>query len=385
MIELFSCKQAFRMPRNQPFVLLMIAVFSSAANFSCAQAKKEVTVKIQHNDTTIYGYPIGWNGKQIALLRLDGQLSFVSATSSDAGEVVATDFRPYSPRQLKERLQKEFGKRYDVSITPHFVVVHPWGKREIWAEPFEEFYSRFEYYFSSQGLQLTKPRFPQIVIVLRSRSDFDRHMNKDDLKYDPSVAGYYSRRTNRMITYDPSQLLRVEKDSWLYSSSTVIHEAAHQSAFNYGVHNRFSPPPLWLSEGVAMLFEARGVHHAEKYPAIKDRLNSRRFLVLKEAYEKEKVAGKISQMLVDDRMFQTDTEFAYALAWGLSFYLAENQPKAYIEFLKRDSQRRDFKPYPPVDRLQDFANAFGADFEELEKGMKTFFLGDSDKKKEKDP
>lgn len=367
---------------------ILTALLLSLLAIPCYGQRQEVTVKIQHDDFTLYGLPIGWNGEKIALLRLDGQLSYIPAKTKNAGEIVATEFKPFSRQQLKGRLQKEFGKRYDVSITPNFVVVHPWGKRDIWADPFEEFSARFESYFQNKGITLEKSRFPQIVVVLRSRSDFDRHMNKDELEYDRNVGGYFSRLSNRMVTYDPLELIRVEKESWLYSSSTVIHESTHQSAFSFGLHNRFSPPPLWLSEGLAMLFEARGINQPETYQNQIDRVNARRFWDLKTHYEQEKASVGLDQLIAADQLFKTNTKLAYALAWGLSFYLSETQPEAYVQFLKHDGKRKDFTKYEAEGRLNDFSKSFGSDFDELEREMRLFLFGDEqdeDSKTSKSP
>lgn len=340
----------------------------------CFGQQAEVTVKFQNDNRTYYGLPLGWDGKQLALLRLDGRLSMLPANSGDTPEVVSKDFKPYSTTQLQTWLKKEFGKRYDVSTTPDFVVVHPWGKKEFWARPFEDFFQRFEYYFRSQGVTVSKSRFPLIVVVLRSRSDFDRYMDKDERIHNRHVAGYYSRKTNRIITFDPSQMLRTEKTSWLYESSTILHEAAHQSAFNLGLHNRFAPPPLWLAEGLAMLFEANGFNHSEKYTSQRERVNQKRYQVLRKYYAEKKAPFKLIDIIQDDAIFKSDPEQAYALAWAVTFYLVENNPDAYFDFLHHDAARKNFSTYPTNQRLKDFAEAFGPDIEQLEQSMKEFFL-----------
>ena len=53
------------------------------------------------------------------------------------------------------------------------------------------------------------------------------------------------------------------------NSATIIHEVTHQVAFNCGVHTRFNDVPRWVSEGLATMFEAKGVWNsiAQKEPS----------------------------------------------------------------------------------------------------------------------
>jgi len=306
---------------------------------------------------------MGWNGKELALLRLDGELRIISfeAKDKDRVEFVSKEFEPYVPSELKPRLKREFGDRYDISTTKNCVVVHPWGKPEYWADPFEKMIERFETYFDKHKIELKKSQFPFIVIVLRSRRDFDRYMHNEIQLHDRNVAGFYSRLSNRMVTYDPSGLVRKPKEkSWLLSSHTMFHESAHQLSFNCGIHNRYSPPPLWLSEGLAMLFEAEG-------------LNKTRLKTLSKLYSQRRVAGQLSRLITHDSLFQVDPELAYTVSWGVAHYLSTKKPKAFFAYLKEDSERPNFHNSPPADRLKAFAKHFGNDLDELQEKMRAFY------------
>lgn len=356
---------------------LVIGAALALSNNVIAQ-QREVTVRIEKDGRSFVGQPVGWDGKQLAMLLLDGQLQYVP-TKPENVEVIADGVTPYSMPTLKEHFQKKWGQRYTVSTTENFVVVHPAGKPEFWAEPFEEFHKRFLYYFKSQGVTVTKTKFPLIVIVLRSRSDFDRHFYNDEKMHDTRILGYYSRRTNQIVTFDPEARVRYKEDSWLYGSETIIHEAAHQSAFNVGLHNRLSPPPKWLSEGLATLFEARGIHHASKFTEQIDRVNITHLKSLQKYYQDGQQPGGLAQIIAEDSHFDSQPEFAYALAWGITFYLTENNPKAYFEFLQKDAGRKNFAPYPADQRLKDFTTAFGSDIDQVEKNMRDWLLGEKEK------
>jgi len=79
--------------------------------------------------------------------------------------------------------------------------------------------------------------------------------------------------------------------------------------------------------------------------------------------------GNLENIVRDDRLFQSKPQLAYAYAWGLTFYLAETQSKDYIKFLTDDGKRENFSRYSRTDRVQQFAEAFGSDFENIEAQM----------------
>ncbi len=356
------------------FVVLFILIASTdlSGQESTGQAKS-ATAKIEYQNRTFVGQPLAWDGTRVAMLSLDGRLNFIPAKSQSELEVVSDTFQPYSVQQLRASLWDQFHERYDVSTTEHYVVVHPWGDAKIWARPFEDFHAAFVEYFGNNGVELREPTVPMIALVLRSRNDFDRSLiNEVDVR-DSRIGGFYSRISNRITTYDPAGVIRVGDDKWMYSAWPVIHEATHQSAFNTGLHNRFAPPPVWLSEGLATMFEARAFERPADFSRPGNRFNRRRLQSLRKYLNTDDLHAGLVNMVANDKLFSSHPELAYSLSWGLSFYLAETQREEYFRFLERDGKRPNFTPYPQQERLQDFANAFGDEFEEIETGLKDFF------------
>jgi hypothetical protein len=128
-----------------------------------------------------------------------------------------------------------------------------------------------------------------------------------------------------------------------------------------------------VSEGLAMLFEAPGVNNSMYYTRQSDRINRPRLMALKHYYDRGSVQGKMSKLILDDDLFRTDPQLAYAMAWGMTFFLSETKPDAYRDFLRDDGQRSDFSDYSSKHRARDFAAAFGSDLPGLEARMKRFF------------
>lgn len=338
---------------------------------------QSVTVKVKQKGKTFYGKPLVTDGKNIAVVRWDGRLTTFPINDPKIKVTkYSNGFEPYSTAELKQRLKKYFGNRYDISTTEHFVVIHPKGGTEFWAKPFERHFQRLNDYFRSHGFETTEPEFPLVAIVLRSRKEFDLRLDKE-ASFDKNIFGYYSTKSNRITTYAPAVALLTPEGArqtagWLEKSSTIVHEVAHQIAYNCGVHNRFTRVPKWTSEGLAMLCETRGVYKFKKFPNIKDRVNRKRLETFRKLNYEGKTDGVLLELLQSDRLFQTDPELAYAVSWAISFYLNENRQAEYLNFLKRDALRGDFHKYSKLDRVAFFVRHFGKNIAGLEKRMNIF-------------
>ena len=89
-----------------------------------------------------------------------------------------------------------------------------------------------------------------MAVVYPRQADFWQQAAREGMKQTPGVLGYYSPITNRILMFDAAAPGGGGFD-WTTNAETIIHEAAHQSAFNTGVHVRFNDPPRWLVESSA--------------------------------------------------------------------------------------------------------------------------------------
>jgi hypothetical protein len=326
-----------------------------------------VTVQLRSGSHTTLGRLIEYNRFQAILLRRDGRM--VEFRRQDIDDIrPASGFVPYTSLQLQEHYRKLFGDGYEVSRTRHYVVVHPQGLKRQWADPLDELYHRFRYYFSVRGFSLATPEFPMVVVVLDSRSGFRKVAARDGLENPAAWAGYYSSESNWIVTCrDAGQPASHWEDN-----ATLIHEALHQYAFNHGIHQRWAPTPQWCAEGLATMFEARGVNNARDNRQERDRLNRSCLRLLHHTMGGDRRSGLLRQAVASDRLFQEDTPLAYALSWGLVFYLAERYPAEFNAYLQRVALRDRRSAYTASDRLADFGEAFGGDFALLESHFRQF-------------
>lgn len=293
----------------------------------------------------------------LVMTRRNGRIVFLPPEKISSIEKVDNTFYAKTFEQMKVKLQKEFGSKYVVSRTRHFLVVHPKGDYETWALPFEKLYERFQAYFKTRGFVISEPEFPMVAIVLRTQREFIQMAKARDIP--SNVVGYYSFRSNRLIAYQQKFFGRSSSDNWASTMDTVIHEATHQTASNTGIHSRAGANPRWVTEGLATMFEAKGINNYFEYPEFKTRINWERLRDLRKLYEEGRVKGTVEEMVLSDRIFERDPQRAYAVAWALSLYLAERNAHRYVQYLEllQDDPMRS--SLTMKNRAKNFVRSFG--------------------------
>ena len=296
----------------------------------------------------------------------DGFLLEFSPDAAKNFEKTETGFRSYSQGEMRAALIREFGRQFEVSGTGHYLVVHPAGQRNKWAPRFEELYRSFVHYFSARTFQLDAPQFPLVAVVFPTELKFQRHLHHSGARRRGRTLGFYSPTTNRILLYDSSQGKPADDASWHVNAETIIHEAAHQSAFNTGVHSRYTMPPRWVVEGLGTMFEAPGVWNSRQYRRREDRINRGQLAAFKRYVAAGRPRGLLAQFVSTDRAYDANVEAFYAEAWALSFFLVETRPRQYIEYLQRTASQPRFTVYRAPQRLRDFTQVFGTDLIMLE-------------------
>jgi hypothetical protein len=304
------------------------------------------------------GKPLYWSDQQMLLLGRDGRLHEFHPKMAKEGRKTSPRFFGYSSSEMKTELQREFGKQFDVSSTRRYLVVHPSGQRDQWADRFEELFNRFTHYFRVRGFSLVDPPYPLVAVVFRDEAEYFRYATAGGKPMQPGTLGHYDPTTNRVFLFDATG---GSGGDWSENASTIIHEATHQTAYNVGVHKRFVAVPRWLVEGLATMFEARGVWNVQYDRSQSDRVNRGRLLDFRDYVADRRKSGALEALLTSDQAFRSDTEGAYAEAWALSFYLCETQPRLYAQYLTKTTERPLFSDYSAAERMADFQDIFGSE------------------------
>jgi hypothetical protein len=292
------------------------------------------------------------------LLGRDGRLYEFHPNEAKESRKTSPRFFGYSQSEMKTALQNEFDKRFDVSTTRHYLIVHPAGQRDLWAQRFEDLYNRFTHYFRVRGFSLSEPLYPLVAIVFRDQAEYMKYLSSSGTPPRPGTLGHYDPATNRVYLFDATKDAGYD---WSENASTIIHEATHQTANNVGVHRRFTMMPRWMVEGLADMFEARGVWNAQYDRTQADRINRGRLLDFRNYAATRRKADSLPLLLSTDQPFRTDITSAYAEAWALSFYLCETQPRLYVSYLAKTASRPLFVDYPAAERMADFQDISGSE------------------------
>lgn len=349
-------------------------------------------IELMLGSDKVEGMPLAWSRQEVSLLGRDGRLWQFAPEEATRFRKTASRFRAYSTSELRAMLLRELGDRFEVTGSGHYLVAHPHGQRDVWAGRFEDLYRSFVHYFSVRGFQIGEPPCPLIGIVSPSRDAFVRYAaghGGPAGALGEEVLGYYDLDSNRVLLYDAGG----DRDDWQQNAAVAIHEATHQTAFNTGIHSRFAPPPCWVAEGLATMFEAPGVYNSRTYMRQADRINAgwlQQFRQAAAAGPQRAPSGTAAQpwsawsvrqpelledLIASDRMFQVRPREAYAEAWALTFYLVETQREKYAEYLARTANRPAFAPYTPAERTADFTAVFGGDWQMLEARLLRFVDG----------
>jgi hypothetical protein len=354
-------------PLGRVLLALFVACWLTTPNLPAAES----VVRLKLSGRTVEGSLLARDDQRLILLSRDGQLLDVASVQAKDLTSVGGSFKSYSQAEIRGQLIREFGKGYEVSGVGHYLVVHPAGQKDQWAPRFESLYRSFVQYFAARGWQLTEPQFPLVAVVYPRQADFQRQAAKEGLSPSSTMLGYYSPLTNRILLFDATA--GGSGYDWTVNAETIIHEAAHQSAFNTGVHSRFGDMPRWVVEGIGTMFESRGVWQSRSYPNQGDRINRQLLASYRQYVDSgRRPTSALPDLISSDRLFQASPQRAYPEAWALTFYLCESEPRKYFAYLSKTASRPAFGNYRGPERLKDFTDVFGSDFAMLDARLQRF-------------
>jgi hypothetical protein len=314
----------------------------------------------------------------------DGRLWNVTPDLLTSLEKKGKPFSPLSAEELGQQLQAEFGERFSIIQTKHFVICSSADPRYArWCGTlFERLLTSFRKQWRRKETDLNPPALPFPAIVFSNQQEFAQYATQDaGAETAASAKGYYSIKSNRMVLYDLTAVLKgsrpktpAEINTRLATSAfnvaTIVHEATHQIAFNTGMHTRYADNPLWLTEGMAMYFETPDLKSKTGWKTA-GKVNSKRNRRFCEFLANRRDPDSLSTLIQNDKRF-TDgntTSDAYAEAWALSHFLIRKKRKAYLDYLERISSKPRLIWDKPEQRLAEFKAVFGDDLEKLDRNF----------------
>ena len=170
---------------------------------------------------------------------------------------------------------KPFSSEFAVYNSTHFKINHQAETRdaENIAGLLELAYERFDAVFTNKGFILHTPNDKLEWICFAKPEHFNSYAMSADKRDLSWLSSYYSTKTNIVAIVKPdkipapqkthlpdsgepgSVLLAITMEQPSGDTVKLMHEAAHQLAFNRGLQKRNVMYPLWISEGLATSFE----------------------------------------------------------------------------------------------------------------------------------
>lgn len=287
-------------------------------------------------------------------------------------------------KQLTRNVLAELPDGFRVHETQNYLVFYDTSRAYAqWCGAlFEQLQRAFMNFWRRKGLKLEQPR-PLVAIIFRDRAGYVRYGQPELGSAADSVIGYYSLKTNRITTFDLTGLEQLRRPGDGGGSSrhirrilarpaaektvaTVIHEATHQIAFNSGLQQRFADNPLWLSEGLAIYFEAPDLGSNRGWSRIGS-LHPARLETMRR-YLPNRPQDSLFTLLTDDKRLREVSTAAegYAESWALCYFLIRNHPKEFREYMKLISEKPVLGSDSAEVRVSDFERSFGVSWRQLD-------------------
>ncbi len=316
----------------------------------------------------------------------DGIFYVIPKTDLQSLRTDAVPFTPYTKKEIIERLKKEFPARrgYNLLVHDHFLIVYTTseGFARWYAGLLENLYDGYHKFWKRQGITLVEPAFPMIALVLSSQQDLLRQAENDGFTLFDNQIAYYNQFTNRVVISDISGLQSFQEGERGRTSarqraaflnqpgagtnvSTVVHEATHLVGFSSGMHRRFAPNPFWILEGLAVFHEVPDLDKRDGW-SITPRVNVNRMRDLA-VYLRSNPPRPLQEIIESDAPFKhpATARNAYAMTWGLTYYLVKKRPKELAAYLERLQAKTPLAADSPETRLADFEACFGRDWNKL--------------------
>jgi Protein of unknown function (DUF1570) len=316
----------------------------------------------------------------LLVLGRDGRLWTIDKPQLQSRTDMAEPFRPHTPAAMADLLQQEFGKRFEIVRTKHYVICSSSPKKYAqWCgNLFERLYLGFHNHWKQRGLKLVEPEFPLIALVFASEKEFATFARRDAGEDAATAKGYYSIVSNRIVLYDLTaddatpigDASEIDKQvaAVPYNIATIVHEATHQIAFNSGMHTRLADNPLWLAEGMAMYFETPDLGNKNGWKSA-GAVNYERL----ERFQELLASGRrppdsLETLIASDARLQDAAQMdeAYAESWALTFYLIRYRKKEYVDYLGKLAEKPPLVSDSREERLAEFRAAFGDDLKKLD-------------------
>lgn len=331
-------------------------------------------IRVRDASAAYTGKLVALDQARCTLMDRQGRLIELDVARLKGLDRLADRYTADSVGTFRSMLSEEFGNRYEITGTTHYLVCGPRGHAARYAALFEQIYRDVEQFYRVRGFNVAKPDVPLVAVVFASRREFLSYCVRDRVPPSPGLQGYYSLISNRVALFDNIGSFRSAASDMStgpavvalsgvtgQTASTIVHEAIHQVGYNIGIHTRLGETPLWIVEGMATVLEPSKMRNRRSRQASVHRINRERFDWFQNRYRPGRTGDSLARLIASDNSFRVQTLDAYSEAWALTFFLLENpaRRKNLATYLHNLSRRETTKKYSAKERLADFQSVFG--------------------------
>ncbi|MFN3191316.1 MAG: DUF1570 domain-containing protein [Aureliella sp.] len=383
-----NCKYATSTVQSRAAALW--ALFFLLPNASL-QGQPPETVKIEFSTAEEQGETVGeivvQDAKGNLLLRTpDGRLRDLLSVEVVTREKSDTPMTALTQVQLFDSIKEDLPPGFAMVKKRHFVIIFNTSREYAdWVGSlFERIYKGLHNYWRKKGIRLEEPRFPLVALVFKDKNSYQKYATRDVGKnMAENTIGYYNMMSNLMVSYDltgvngipipPGRLAQQMRANLFQPKvertvATVVHEAVHQISFNCGLQTRMADNPRWLSEGLAMYFEAPDPKSRDGWSmGSVNRHNLQRY---RQAMSQRLIPpGSLEETVASDKLIIENQRVGYPFAWALTYYLMKTKQKEFASYLIALKKLPPLGTTNPRDKVNMFKNHFGNDLAALEVSM----------------
>lgn len=286
--------------------------------------------------------------------------------------MVYTDepFRPMTADQLADGLKEGPYRHFGLIRTEHYLIFHtstPEFARKT-GLLLESLYKGLLRKFRELDLPVHEAEFPLVAVVFRNENEFRerREVAKD-------VQAYYEVLSNQIFLFesrDPE--METPRMAAMRKPQSVAHEGTHQILMNIGIQARLARWPAWLTEGLAEYcaptttkgrdwagFALPNPFHITTLRELEDTiaLQGRGNRLIRNKVGRAPDRCTVIELARLEELTPTD----YALAWGLTHFLATRRHDEFVSYLRMMSQVLPLATDSPRQTDEIFRRAFGND------------------------
>lgn len=399
-LEIFGCRKMQSLQRRGAtwgIVLAAVALVAGSQRPLAADERPPVpTQQVEFNSptgtrTSISEVLAQFGDGSMLLLTPDGQLRTLHGEEIVSAEPTQEPLQPLSSAEIGVELLAELPAGFMVHETKHYVLAY--NTSDIYVQwvgkLFERLHRGFYNFWNSKGVKLSEPRFPLVAVVFSDKASYMTYAEREVGESAAAMIGYYNMKTNRIITYDLTGVDGMVPQGQRVSSqavinqilarpqaertvATIVHEAVHQLSFNSGLQTRLADCPLWLSEGMAMFFEAPDVGNSQGWRTI-GKVNYHNYRLFARNLP-QRASDSLITLITDDAKFRdaSTAARAYPESWALTYFLLKTKSQNVSEYLRELSQLPPLGEASERERLDMFKKHFGEDLAKLDKDFIEF-------------